>query len=416
MRILILTQFYWPEIRTAPLNLAALAEDLQARGHDVTVLTGFPNHPFGRIYDGYRLKTWQWDSVRGVKVLRVPLFPDHSLSLMKRVFNYGSFALSATFIGGLLFRKAQFDVMLVYLPPLTIGAPAAFLSWWHRAPVVYWMTDLWPENLVAAGAQIKPFMYKFIRRLENWVYERGRIISVNSPGFLGNLEDKGVNPQKIRIVTDWADENIFFPTEYDGELADHFGLSGKFNVIYGGNLGKVQGLDVVLKAAHNLQDLHDVRIVLIGDGTESEKLKKEASERSLGNVVFIPRQPPEQIYRFFALADVLFVHLTQAPVFEMQIPSKIMAYFACGRPVLCAVHGVAAKLVKEADAGVYCAPEDPRALSTQIRCLYKMPRAELKRIGENGRQAYLSKYTRNIQVNRVEGIFKEAATVGMGAS
>ena len=411
MRILILTQFYWPETRTAPMNLAALAEDLQDRGNDITVITGFPNHPFGRIYEGYRIKLWQWDNVRGVKVLRVPLFPDHSLSFIQRAVNYSSFALSVTLMGSLLTRRLKADVIFVYLPPLTIGMPAAFLSRLHHAPIAYWMTDLWPENLIAAGVQLKPFFYNFIRHIENWVYNQGKVICLNSPGFIDNLKDKGVNPKKIDVVPDWADESLFFPTKYDEELAHQFGLSGKFNVIYGGNLGKVQGLEVVIEAAKSLQNLEDVQFVFIGDGTESEKLKKRVSECTLRNVVFIPRQPPEQIRRFFALADVLLVHLKRKPVFEMQIPSKIIAYLACGRPILCAVHGVARKIVQDASAGVSCPSEDSLALSTQVRYLYEMPRSELEKMGRNGRQVYLSKYTRKIQVDRVESILKKAAEV-----
>jgi glycosyltransferase involved in cell wall biosynthesis len=411
MRILFLTQFYWPEIRTAPLNLATLAEDLQDRGHDVTVITGFPNHPFGRVYEGYRIKLWQWDNVRGVKVLRVPLFPDHSLSLIQRAVNYSSFALSATLTGSLLTRRLKADVIFVYLPPLTIGMPAAFLSRLHHASVVYWMTDLWPENLIAAGAQLKPFIYNFIRYIENWVYNQGKIVCVNSPGLIDNLMGKGVDHKKIEVVPDWADENIFFPTKYDEDLACQFGLSEKFNIIYGGNLGKVQGLEVVVEAAQSLQDLKDVQFVFIGDGTESEKLKKRVSECALRNVIFIPRQPPEQIHRFFALADVLYVHLKREPVFEMQIPSKIIAYLACGRPVLCAVHGVAAKIVQDASAGVFCTSEDALILSTKVRYLYEMPRSELEKMGQNGRQAYLAEYTRKIQVSRVENILKKAAEV-----
>jgi glycosyltransferase involved in cell wall biosynthesis len=406
-----LTQFYWPEIRTAPMNLAALAEDLQDRGNDVTVITGFPNHPFGRIYEGYRIKLWQWDNVRGVKVLRLPLFPDHSLSLIQRAVNYSSFALSATLMGSFLTRRLKADVIFVYLPPLTIGIPAAFLSSLHHAPIVYWMTDLWPENLIAAGVQLKPFIYNFIRHIENWVYSQGKVICLNSPGLIDNLMDKGVNRKKIDVVPDWADENIFFPTKYDEELARQFGLSGKFNVIYGGNLGKVQGLEVVVEAAQSLQDLEDVQFVFIGDGTESEKLKKMVFECTLRNVIFIPRQPPEQIRRFFALADVLLVHLKREPVFEMQIPSKIIAYLACGRPILCAVHGVAAKIVQDASAGVSCPSEDSLALSTQVRYLYEMPCSELEKMGQNGRQVYLAKYTRKIQVSRVESILKEVAEV-----
>ncbi len=411
MHVLFLTQFYWPEVRTYPINLAALAEDLQREGQEVTVITGFPNHPFGRIYDGYRMRPWQWDNVKGVHVLRVPLFPDHSLSVIKRALSYSSFALSATLIGSFLTRKNNVDVIFVYLPPLTIGVPATLLKRIHHAPIVYWMTDLWPENLVSAGIHLRPHIYNMIRYVEDWVYNRGKVICVNSPGFIHNLTNKGVDPKKLHVVTDWADENIFFPTEYDEELANQFGLSGKFNVIYGGNLGKVQGLEVVVEAAQLLKDLKDVQFVFIGDGTESEKLKQQVAEYKLQNVVFIPRQPIEQIHRFFALADVLFVHLKREPVFEIQTPSKIIAYLACGRPILCAMHGVSRKIIEDAKAGVVCPSENPQALAEQVRYLYNMPRSKCEQMGQNGRQAYLANYTRKIQVSRLENIVKEVVGI-----
>ncbi|HEX9564299.1 MAG TPA: glycosyltransferase, partial [Gemmatimonadaceae bacterium] len=154
MRILLLTQFYWPEERSAPMNLAALAEFLQANGHEVTVVTGFPNHPFGRLYPGYRMRWRQWDEVRGVRVLRVPLHPDHSLSVPRRGWSYASFALSAATLGAWLTRRVAPDVLLVYLPPLTNWLPVRLLTWIHGVPVVYWETDLWPDALAATGHEL----------------------------------------------------------------------------------------------------------------------------------------------------------------------------------------------------------------------------------------------------------------------
>ncbi|MCK4761844.1 MAG: glycosyltransferase family 4 protein [Candidatus Aminicenantes bacterium] len=406
MNILFLTQFYWPEIRTAPLNLAALAEDLAARGHRVTVITAVPSHPFGRVYEGYRMKLHQWEEVRGVQVLRLPLFPDHSLSSFKRALNYSSFALSAALLGRFCTRKIAADVIFSYLPPLTIGFPAALLSRSKGAPIVYWMTDLWPENLVAAGAKISPRMYKRIRRLEDWVYRKSTTICVNSPGYITNLKEKGVDPSKIKLLTDWADEKLFFSAPYEKPLAEELGLAGKFNILYGGNLGKVQGLDVVIEAARLIEDTPDLQFVFIGDGTESERLKKLAAGYRLKNVLFIPRVPPEEIHRYFALADVLLAHLENKPVFKMQIPSKIIAYMACGKPVLCGIAGESAKIVQDARGGNSFVPQDARSLAEQARIFYNMPREELEQMGQRGREAYLAGYTRHIQVERIEKILQ----------
>lgn len=404
-----MTQVYWPEVRTAPLNLAALAENLQRRGHRVTVLTGFPNHPFGRVYEGYRMSLCQEEHRGGVRIIRLPLFPDHSLSLVRRATNYCSFALSLTLLGTFLTRRAEFDAIFAYLPPLTIGLPVFLISRIHRAPIVYWMTDLWPENLLASGAPVHPIMYKAVRCVENQVYKSAKIVSMNSPGFVANLKSKGVKLEKLEIVTDWADENVFFPVDYDQELAGGFGLAGKFNVMYAGNIGKVQGLEVMVEAAKRMKDMTDIQFVLIGDGTELGRLKRLVAAYGLQNIKFIPRQPLEQMRRFFAIADVLLVHLNREPVFEMQLPSKIIAYMACGRPVLCAMHGEARKMIEEEGVGLCCLSEDTDALSALVRKFYDMPLAAREEMGRNAREAYLKNYTRQIQVDRVERLLMKAA-------
>jgi glycosyltransferase involved in cell wall biosynthesis len=386
-----------------------MAEDLQARGHQVTVITGFPNHPFGELYDGYRMRPWQWEEIRGVRVLRLPLFPDHSLSSIRRALNYGTFALSASTLGMLHSLNLKVDVVYVYLPPLTVSLPAVMLSWLLRAPIVYWITDLWPESLSATDADLGSRSYRFVRGLGNWAYARANIICVNSPGFERNLIDKGLPEDQIEVVLDWADEDLFFPTKPDEDLAQTFGLKDKFNIIYGGNLGTVQRLDTVIQAAKKLSEIEDIQFVFIGDGTEEERLKRHVSEQRVENVRFIPRQPMEQIHRFFALADVLLVHLKDDPVFRMQIPSKIIAYLACGRPILCAVPGAASAVVRESDAGVVCPSEDPEAMAECVRQLYTMPKAKREAFGERGRQIYLHNYTREVQVSRVEEILKQAA-------
>lgn len=404
MRILLLTQFFWPEARTAPANLAALAEDLTVLGHEVLVVTGFPNHPFGRIYDGYRMQPWHWETARGFRILRLPLYPDHSRSAVRRLLNYGSFMLSAATLGLWHSRRFQADVVLAYYAPPTMGWIANSFRKRNKAPLVYWITDMWPENFRAAGLKINDRFYKQLRRLEDWSYKQADVICVDSPGYHSNLIGKGVAANKIEVITEWADDTLFFPVDRATTLGEQFGLAGKFNVIYGGNLGQVQHLDAAIKAACLLRDLEDFQMVFIGDGNDLMHLQAVTGEYGAENVKFIAHQPMNEMRNFFAWADVLLVHLQRSPIFELQLPSKVLAYMACSRPILAAVSGTVAKIVQEAQAGLCCPPENPQAMAEQIRTFYAMSQSERDRMGEHGRQAYLHKYSRQTQVKRLETV------------
>ena len=406
MKILLLTQFYWPETRSAPTNLAAVSEYLQSKGHEVVVITGFPNHPVGRVYDGYK-QSWRcWDDVRGVRVLRLPLFTDHSLSVAKRALHYASFALSSATIGGWLTRKFKADALFVYLPPLTNWLPIRVLRMIHRIPAMYWVTDLWPEALVAVGARIKPWKRRAIQSLDDAVNRQAALICVNSPGLKKKLIEKEVSPDRVEVIEDWADESLFFPTEPDLRLAKKYGLARKFNIIYGGTLGPAQGLGTVLEAAELLDDLPDLQFVLIGGGEEAPNLMQSAEKRKISNVIFIDRRPMKEIHRFFALGDVLLTHLNPDPLFELQIPSKTMAYLACGRPVLCGISGAAAEVVEDAGAGLCCKPGDAQSMADAARTLYALTSEEREEFGKRGRATYLRKYTRAVQAAKIESLLK----------
>lgn len=409
MRILLLSQFFWPEMRTAPTNLAAMAADLSEKGHDVRVITGFPNHPLGRIYDGYHQKLWQRDQYKKASILRLPLYPDHSKAFSRRMLSFTSFALSSSVLGPILSRGFKPDVIFAYFAPLTIGPVAKWYSMLFGVPLVYWITDLWPENLLATEAKIPEKVFKVLRMMEDWSYAQASRICVDSPGFRTNLLEKGVADEKIEVVTEWAEEDLFYPVPYDESLADEYELRGKFNIIYGGNFGTVQGLDTVVRAAEQLLDLTDVQFVFIGDGNEEAQLKDLALSLALPNVRFIPRQPMEEIHKFFALAEVLLVHLKDKPIFHLQLPSKVLAYMACGRPILCAISGSAEQIVLDGGAGLSCPSEDPDSIAQLVRQFYTMDETQREAMGASARQSYLQKHTRSVQVARIESILQSVA-------
>lgn len=411
MRILLLSQWYVPE---PDIKVHLLGKDLVARGHQVTAITGFPNYPQGRIYLGYRQRLWQWEHRDGVRVLRLPLYPDHSRSAARRILNYISFAASASLMGPVLCGAA--DVMWVYHPPLTVGIPAWWISLLRHIPFVYEIQDMWPETVVASGMMSSEFVAKWLGGLAQFVYRRATAITVISPGFKCNLVAKGVPPEKIHVIPNWADEDIYRPVPPDPGLAVQHGLSGRFNIIYAGNMGTAQALSNVIEAADLLRDLPQIQFVFIGDGVEESMLRRRAHERGLQNVRFLGRQLAVEMPRFYALADVLLVHLKRDPLFEITIPSKILAYLACGRPILAAVAGDAADVVRNAGAGVVCYPEDPEALAAAVRKLYTMSPSEREAMGQAGRAAYLANYTRQVLLGWYEELLTEVASTRAGHS
>ena len=404
MRILLVSQWYDPEPN---LKAAPLGGSLAARGHRVTALTGFPNYPHGRIYPGYRQHLWQVEQRDGVRVVRVPLYPDHSRSVLRRSLHYLSFATSATVLGSLLCGPA--DVAWVYHPPLTAAIPAWWLRWLRGVPFIFEVQDIWPETLAVTDMLSNPRLMRWIGAAAQAVYRRAAAITVISPGFKRHLESLGVPSAKIHVIPNWADETIYRPVPRDPALAAAHGLAGKFNVVYAGNVGPVQALGTVIEAADLLQDLPEVQFVIIGDGMDRPALESQVRARGLHNVRFLPHQAAERMPQWLALADVVLVHLKRDPLCEITIPSKTLAYLACGRPILCAVDGDAAEVVQLAGAGMVCPPEDPGVLAKAVHDFYRMPSPARDALGTSGRRAFLANYTRQVLIDRYEALMRAVA-------
>lgn len=399
MRILILKQIYPPE----PGKLGPeLAQTLQEMGNDVTVLTGFPNYPTGKLYPGYRLRPWMKETLEGIPVVRVPLFPDHSRSGVRRALNYLTFALSATLLPPFLMRRP--DVIFVYHPPLTIGLPAWVLSRWWRAPFLYSIADMWPETLEATGMVTNASVLNGVGKFAKWIYGRAAAIRVISPGFREDLINKGVPPEKITVIPNWVDTALYAPEPPDSVWAEDIGLAGKFNVMFAGNIGEAQGLEAVLAAAQMLSDVPELQFVLVGDGVALPRLREQA--RNIPNVRFLGRYPAESMSKLYALADVLLVHLKDEPLFRITIPHKIMTYMATGKPILAAVSGDAANAVTEVDAGIACPPENPELLAHTVRTFMAMSATERRSMGECALVAAHERYNCKSLVGQIEALMR----------
>lgn len=404
MHILILTQWYPPE---PALRLQELAQSLQAHGHQVTVLTGFPNYPTGQLYPAYKLRLRLEETLAGIRVVRVPLYPDHSLSGLRRALNYISFALSSAILGPWYVQRP--DVLFVYHPPLTVGIPAYILSRLWRVPFVYQIQDMWPETLSATGMLDNPRLLGWIGRFAKWVYGKTYSILVISPGFRRNLLEKGVPAEKIHVIPNWVDLATYYQAEPDPELAHKLGLAGRFNVMFAGNMGEAQGLETVIETAKLLQDDPQIQFALVGDGVALPRLQRLTEQEGLTNVRFLGRYPAHEMPRLYALADALLVHLKDDPLFRITIPSKTMSYLASGKPILAAVSGDVADLIESVGAGLTCPPENAPGLAAAVRALQAMPADERQAMGTRGALAAQTRYNRDLLTGQIEMVLRQAA-------
>lgn len=397
-----ISQYFEPE----PLARGiAFAKELQARGHSVEVLTGFPNYPGGKVYSGYRIRPWTRETIDGVALIRVALYPSHDGSFLKRVLTYASFALSASILGPFLVSSPE--VIYVYAPIPGVGLPAMALSFLYRAPYVFDVQDLWPDTLTATGVVKSKWIVILAGLWCKLVYFFAKKVTVISPGFKARLIERRVPPNKIEVIYNWVDDTQVGLAEKDPELSRGLGLDGYFNVVFAGNLGAAQALDTVLNvAAHQLKRNPKIQFIFVGQGIERARLQKRALDEDLVNVKFINQMPLSEIKKVFALASVLLVHLKDTPLFKITIPSKTQAYLASGRPILMAVGGDCDEVMRRAQAGRICAPEDVGAMVKAIEAMALLPLDQREQLGKNGRLFYETELSLKVGTTRFEKLMK----------
>ena len=406
MRVLILSQYYFPEAVPKPHELA---EELAAAGHEVSVLTGYPHYPGGVLADGYRLALFKRETIRQIPVLRVFELPYHSTNPLLRIANYCSFMISATF--GALFTP-KCDVIYVWHPPLTIGITAWLVGKIKRAPFVYDVQDIWGSFTVLSGmVREGGRAIKLIRAVEKFVARRSSHTIVQTEAGRDYFVDRGVPADKISILPHWIDEEMFDTSSNDGRssVRTEMGWDDKFVILFAGNLGIVQGLESVLEAARLLTN-GNARIVLMGDGTDRPRLEGIVDRLGVGErVEFVDRQPMERMPAFMAAADALLVNLKKSELAKYVIPSKTVAYLASGKPILMAAGGASEDLIREADAGIAVEPENATLLADAIEQMRSMPAERLAELGNNGRQFLLRNLTKRDVIERYINLLQSVA-------
>ena len=404
MRILIVSQWFNPEPFFKGLQFA---KELARLGHEVSVLTGFPNYPGGKLYEGYKIKPFQREMMDGIPILRVPLYPSHDSNSLRRIVNYISFAISSAIIGPFLTKKP--DVIYVYHPPVTVGLTALIFHWLKNVPFVYDIQDLWPDTLGATGMLNSRAAFWLINQWCRLIYAQAAKIVVLSPGFKRVLMTRGVPSNKIEVIYNWTNEVNHVDYDRDENLGSSLGFSGRFNIVFAGTMGKAQSLDTILDTAKLIMNrFPEVQFVFIGGGIEVDNLKKRKKEFGLTNVIFLPRVPPDEIPQILQLADVLMVHLKNDSLFEITIPSKTQAYLAAGKPILMAMKGDSADLIKNAEAGLVCQPQDSESVAECIEKFIQLPKEQIMRMGQNGMNFYENELSLKIGVKKFIEVFRSS--------
>lgn len=404
MKITLLSLYYWPEpAGIAPLA-AALAEGLAARGHEVSVVTGFPNYPARRVAQEYRGRLFARERIRGVRVFRTWVHVSSERNGILKILNHASFTASC--VAGIL-SAGRPDLIATFSPPLTLAVPAMAASWAWGVPHVFCVQDLLPEAAVTLGLLKNSRLIAAMERLELAAYRNASRVVVISDGFRRNLLGKGVSEGKIDLVYNWVDTDRVRPSPRENGWRHALGLNGDPVVLYSGNMGFSQGLDRVVDAAALLAR-ERVKFVFVGDGTQRERLEARVRETCATNARILPIVPQERWPEALAAADLLLVS-QKGNVLDINLPSKIPSYLAAGRPMIAAVnpHGDAARIARECGGAVWVPPEDPAALAAAVRCLLADPvrREAMSRAA----RAYAERHFRQgPAVERYEAAFQAA--------
>jgi glycosyltransferase involved in cell wall biosynthesis len=411
MRVLLLTQYYPPEVGATQNRMHFFARRLAELGHHVTVVAEVPNHPAGVIFPEFRRKLWTRTVEDDVHVIRVWVTTSPRKTFLVRTGFYLTYAINAV-LASLFLAGPRHDVVFATSPPLTVGIPALIYAKLRRVPFVLDVRDLWPLLAVELGELRSPLVVGIARRLEWLLYRHAAAITVVTRGFASYLREQGCPDDRIVFLPNGTIPELFRPLPPDPSLSASIGLDGAFVVGFFGNHGIAQDLEGVLETARLLargepggRDAR-VRFLLVGEGPVKANLMAAQRRLGLDTITFLPQVPQDEVARYINLSDAVLVPLRKLDIFHAFVPSKLFDFMACARPVLLQVDGEARQILDEARAGLFVAPGEPEALAAAIRQLADMDAGQRAAMGAAGLAFVGRRYLRETQVVRLDALLK----------
>lgn len=378
MRILIFTPHFYPE----NFKCNDIAFELQKRGHNVSVMTAIPDYPQGKFYKGYGIFKKHKEIVNGVSVHRSLIIPRGNGSSLRLALNYLSYTFFASIKSIWFGLTKRYDLIIVHeTSPIMVGIPAVIAKKIQKIPIYFWVLDLWPESLSAAGGIKNKFIINIFENLTKWIYKNSNKILIGSKGYSYSINKKGDFNDKIIYFPNWVEECLNINnTQKVPKLPEGF------NILVAGNVGEAQDLPHVLQAMSLIKD-KKINLNIVGDGRKMEYVKNFITEHQLQNKVFCyGRYPLEMMPSFFEQADVLFMALKDEPIFSLTVPSRIQAYMSAGKPIIAMINGEGAELIKEAQCGWSVHAEKSEDLAKLFSEVAKMDKNILLEKGINGKR------------------------------
>lgn len=402
MNILIISQYFWPE----NFKINDVAKGLIARGHNVSVLTGLPNYPKGKFFDGYSFPKNKKENYEGITIYRSPVIPRGNGSLVRLFLNYLSLAFLASI--RVLFIKNKFDRIFVYeASPVTIGIPAIIAKYRFNAPIYFWVQDLWPESITAAGGVKNKYVINLVDNLTRFIYWQSKKILVQSRAFIPYILNQKVNKNKIIYLPN-STEKFYKKVDPNNKYKKIMPKDGPI-LMFAGNIGEAQGFNTIIKSASYLNDSGvKVNWVILGDGSKRELIEGKITDLGLQkNFFFLGSYPSEEMPYFFVHANAMLVTLKKNLIFSMTIPNKIQSYMACSKPIIANLDGEGGRVVLEAECGLVSPSEDFMSFSKSIITFLKLSSDKKEVMGKNARLYFETEFEREKQLDNIINIFNE---------
>ncbi len=400
MKILIVSQYFWPET----FRINDLAKELIIRGHKVDVLTGKPNYPHGKFYEGYSFFSKHNESYFGANIYRVPVIPRGSANGFRLAINYLSFVLSSSLF--VLLKSKKYDVTITFaISPITQAFPALLHKKLKKSKSLLWLQDLWPESVSAASTIDNKFITFLLGKMVKYIYKKTDKVLIQSEFFKENVLKHDCSESKIEYLPNWA-EDLFIDAKTDtgkfGEL-----MPKGFKVMFAGNIGESQDFESIVKAIKIIgKKQSNIKFIIVGDGRKRAWLEEEIKINKLEDVVFLLGSfPVEDMPNFFVHADAMLLTLKPEPIFALTIPSKIQSYLAFGKPVVGMLDGIGSKIIQDAECGYVCSAGNYNELAKLVLKLYSLDQAGLTNFGINAHNYYTENFSKEKILNSLESQF-----------
>lgn len=369
MKILFLTDNFPPEVNAPASRTYEHAREWVKAGHQITVITCAPNFPKGKVYDGYKNKLYQTETMDGIKVIRVWSYIAENKGFIKRTLDYISYSVTS-FIAG-LFQKA--DIIIATSPQFFTALSGRTLSFWKHTPWIMEVRDLWPESIKTVGAMKDNAFIRYFEWEEKRCYKSAKKIIVVTDSFKRTLASRGIPTEKIAVVKNGANRELFKPMPKDEALIAHLGLQGKKIIGYIGTHGMAHKLDFILQCAKNMQGKNNYHFLLIGSGAEKEHLLKIKNEEHIENVTMLDSVPKTEVSKYISILDLSLINLKKSPLFTTVIPSKIFENAGMEIPIIMGVEGEAKEIIEHYGAGLCFEPENEEDFNKKLSMLLNNP-------------------------------------------